>query len=910
MTVDLVQFLQQQVAAPETQDPVETAFRAELAGDDELSWLVERMALPHWFDAPMVVALLPESMQPDPDLAHLGQPVDYVGKLLDLSFVVELPRPAGQEERLPRYEINRAVRAFLLKRWQADERRDDLIEASRRLRDYFNRQSRKASVLERNILQREALYHYFAVNDRAALERFRLMFDRAQGAYEFGVCQALLNLAQEQDAFFQHDEVRVWLRYYEGRLHLLLGKWADARQCFEETLKWPKLPVRLHGMARAGLGDVWRAEGNWAKAMAEYDHSLEILLNLGVYRLVDKYAEAAFEASTVLVGQLPRKFIWEPLFRAYRWLLSTQYRQREIRSKAKKVKERLEVARVLTGMAELAQAMGQPARRLSEHIELLELALSDQAAASSQKDKPLSPVQKIWQSQQKTSDESSRRRLQAEQVALTSMIHQRLQAFAEHFYRQALELLAPPDGDASLPKASGGPLLENLIWDIRFGLATVLLYQDKVSEARADFKELLVAEDRPREKAQLVMALGDCDLADDKITDAADDYQRAVKLLEDSWDKALWATALHRLGYVEALGQNWQAAVEHLKISRTTFANLGLSREEERVQETLRDLARLKQAPKEVQAAINAERTSWPVEHFAYSSSAEVLNRIKSVWWPILIIAGLLLTAPTFFFYRAVGAWLFGLFKVGYVFGWPWVNAILAVICAGAVLVILDQSKGFSRWVARRLPLDMVWGTQPGFVRVDDTRLVYVDLAGQARAMAWNEVTQLRRAYSTDWVTSEASLFASGAPGGRTLLVAPQGMLTFDASVNSYFELDEIVHQRVPENVQERREFSATVRSLPLWGFGIAILLGVCGCPIIGILTSQNPAWWMTALKVIAWAVLAFYGLGLGAAMVYELVSAIRLRRFLDLRHLPGPPPPIEAVEPTEHYLAQNKRSL
>jgi tetratricopeptide (TPR) repeat protein len=909
MSIDLVQLLQQQVAASQAQDPIEAALHAELAGDDELGWVVERMALPHWFDAPMVAALLPESMRTSPDLADLGQPVDYVGKLLDLSFVVELPRPAGQEERPPRYEINRAVRAFLLKRWQADERRDGLIEAGRFYRDYFNRQSRKASALEQSILQREALYHSFAVNDRAALDKFRSMFDDAQGAYEFGVCQALLNLAQEQDAFLQHEDVRVWLQYYQGRLHLLLGKWTDAQQCFEETLKRPKLPVRLHGMARAGLGDVWRAEGNWAKAMAEYDRSLEILLNLGMYRLVDKYAETALKVSSVFVGGLTRKFVWEPLARAFRWLLSTQYRQREIRNKAKQVKERLEVARVLTGMAELAQAMGQPVRRLSEHVELLELAHIDQASAFSRADKPLTLFQKMWQREQKMNVESSRRRQQAERVALTSMVHQRLQSFAEHFYRQALEILAPPGGDTTSHQASGGPLLENLIWDIRFGLATVLLHQDKVSEARANFKELLVGEERPREKAQLIMALGDCDLAEDKTADATDDYQRAVKLLQDNWDKALWATALHRLGYVEALNKNWQAAVEHLKTSRTTLADLGLNREEEQVQETWRDLARVKRMPEDMQKTINVERASWLAQYFAYSSSTEVLKRIKSVWWPALIVAGLLLTVPIFFFYRIVGTWFLGLFGAGYVFGWPWVNAILALICLAVALVILDQSGGFSQWVARRLPLDTVWGTQPGFVRVDDTRFVYVDHAGQARALAWNQVTQLRRAYSTEWVASEASVFASGGPGGRTLLVAPQGMLTFDASINSYFELDEFVLQRVPEKVQERREFSATARGLPLPALGIVALFAMCGCPTIGILTSQNPAWWMTALKVVAWVGVAILGLEFGIIIVWMLAGAIRLHRFLDLRHLPGPPP-IEAVEPAEHYLAQSKRSL
>ena len=226
------------------------------------------------------------------------------------------------------------------------------------------------------------------------------------------------------------------------------------------------------------------------------------------------------------------------------------------------------------------------------------------------------------------------------------------------------------------------------------------------------------------------------------------------------------------------------------------------------------------------------------------------------------------------------------------------------------MLVLLDESVGSSSWVARRLPLDMVWGTQPGFVRVDGAHFIHVDHAGQAHAIAWNEVTQLRRAYSSEWVASEANLFASGTPGGCTLILAPQGALTFDAGINSYFELDEIVQQRAPEKVRQNRDFSGTLRSLPFWGFAVVILLAACGCPSIWILTSNNPAWWSMALKIIAWIMVAVLGLGFGTVIVWVLIGAIRLRRFLDLRHLPGPPPPIEAVEPAEHYLAQNKRSL
>ena len=117
--------------------------------------------------------------------------------------------------------------------------------------------------------------------------------------------------------------------------------------------------------------------------------------------------------------------------------------------------------------------------------------------------------------------------------------------------------------------------------------------------------------------------------------------------------------------------------------------------------------------------------------------------------------------------------------------------------------------------------------------------------------------------------------------------------LRFDATLNAYFDLDELVEERVPDTVlREERQFSGTFRGMTPLIFGVILFMTVFGCPIAFILTSQNNAWWMITLKVVIAVLGIILGLGVAAGIGLQLRDAIRMRRWLYAKDLPPEPGP------------------
>ncbi|MBN2146748.1 MAG: tetratricopeptide repeat protein [Anaerolineales bacterium] len=904
MTKDLLARLDERIASLSEQDSTDLLIQRQVAWNDEMEWLLPAMALVHWFDVPLVEKIVPDDWRPDPSMDFVGQGIDYIGLLLGYSFVEPLPEMAGQ--KVPtRYIINRSVRARLLERWKDAEQRERLVAQSRQLRDEFQRRSKskKISPLERPLLEREALYHQFIADENTALEHFRSLFNQAEANYQFGVCQALVNLAREQEAFFQSANTGNWLQYYQGRLHLLLGEDEAAQACFTQTLQRPHLSYRLRGRARAGLGDVWRARGAWSQALVEYEAGLDALLNLRLYRVV----EQTLGTSSKALQRFTTTPAWGVrLFEGiYRRFVLARTRRNEIRAQAAQSPERLEAVRVLTAMAELALTMAQPDQKLDQALAERQLSQKREAPkpqATSRDWKRILQSGRKWQA---LSEEDNERRSLEQQQSLLYLIQQQLLRASQDNYEIAISILSSGEAASDEKTASA-----NLLWDIRFGLATVKRLLGRVDQALESLTSLETENLSPREQAQLEIALGECYLDTGSLELAGQYCQQALQRLENSWDRPTWAKALLRLGYIQALRGEWQSAVENLEGSRKIYASLKNPRWEEKAQEALRQVRRSENAPEDARQQAAFFTQGWQEHHFANAASRAALQQVKKVLWPLQLLVTALLSGFTFVLLRPAATWLLDLLRLASLAETWYINAFLIVVSIFFVVVSLDISRGFQRLVARILAPRDLGEAQPPLFSLDEERFSQVDSAGERRSIAWQEVTEVRHAVSSDWVSAEASLLATGKPGGRTLIFGRRGVLAFDSSAHSYQELKEKVQQITPPDVQRERKFSSSIRSLVTTWLLIIPILGACfACPAWLLLGADNPAWWLTVLKWVVGGFVAFMALGLMTTLIWALNDAARLQRYIYPKGIEEPPVSLLS-ESRSHYLEDERRSV
>jgi hypothetical protein len=239
-----------------------------------------------------------------------------------------------------------------------------------------------------------------------------------------------------------------------------------------------------------------------------------------------------------------------------------------------------------------------------------------------------------------------------------------------------------------------------------------------------------------------------------------------------------------------------------------------------------------------------------------------------------------------------------------------WFNVVLVVWCTILPLVLLDASSKFQRWVARLLSPQDLGQAQPPLFVVDDEGLAMIDSAGQRRAIAWGDVTRVRHATSSSWISGDASLLKVGEPGGRTLVCSEHGALAFDSGIHSFEEMKGLVKRSIPGQVQEERDFATTFRSLFVtWGFIFSGMFMFCGCPAALVLSIEDSAWWVTVVKWLMGAVVGLPLLGFGFFLVWAFMAAAQLRGYIYPRGLAEPPVQERLARPV-HYLEEERRSV
>ncbi|MFB0534798.1 MAG: tetratricopeptide repeat protein, partial [Anaerolineae bacterium] len=193
-------------------------------------------------------------------------------RLASYSFV--LPDPEGRS-----YALHEEVRAVLLADWQVPERRARYVELSRALYDH-------ALAAEQGW---EALYHRFAFDPTGALAEFERRFQDAEKFYRRAECGALLAAADEQEQELDEGQRR-WLRYYRARLAQVLDRWAEAAAGYRELLaelppsppaSLPEGGERLRIWTLNALGLALDSQGKWAEAVEVYQETLKARRELG-----------------------------------------------------------------------------------------------------------------------------------------------------------------------------------------------------------------------------------------------------------------------------------------------------------------------------------------------------------------------------------------------------------------------------------------------------------------------------------------------------------------------------------------------------------------------------------------------------------------------------------------------------
>ena len=205
-------------------------------------------AVPHWFDAALLAALLEASE---------GEAAGRLARLAGYSFVSQRPDAA--------YLYNETTRAGLLARVKADT--DRFRELSRRAASFLERRG-AAQADAQSTEFAEWLYHGLAVDDEHAFDQLTDAYHALEFRYDLAAAGRLLALAQEQADRLTADRP-LWLRYYQGRLLERSQRW-DAALATWELLLHEELTPTLESWLANHLGLVYQAQGRWAKALAQY----------------------------------------------------------------------------------------------------------------------------------------------------------------------------------------------------------------------------------------------------------------------------------------------------------------------------------------------------------------------------------------------------------------------------------------------------------------------------------------------------------------------------------------------------------------------------------------------------------------------------------------------------------------
>ncbi|MCA9942110.1 MAG: NACHT domain-containing protein [Anaerolineales bacterium] len=264
---------------------------------DELQNAVQSVAVPHWFDAFFLDALLEAESD------------ELYDQLLTLSFVEQVPGKG--------YAIHERTRKLLLQRlWQNES--DYFRELSRRAASYC---AGRESQLALSDWQAEIVYHQLVCDPEAGIDGLRQLATQWAN-YQFHTYDEIeytLRLAQEQLEARRLDSLAAdWVRLWQAKLALLLEQSEQAALPLGQITAAPLDDLRLAAEVAETQGDLLaltEADGlaeAWTRAFTLYGQLPEQSGQLDAYLVAEKMRQhglpgpEAVETPTTAPARLTR----------------------------------------------------------------------------------------------------------------------------------------------------------------------------------------------------------------------------------------------------------------------------------------------------------------------------------------------------------------------------------------------------------------------------------------------------------------------------------------------------------------------------------------------------------------------------------------------------------------------------
>lgn len=242
--------------AARNQQVLETAMEELLAElPAEVADGIRLASVPHWFDPPLLRALLGE-VQSQAVLASLA--------------AMGLTRTDSQSRMT--YPVG--IRLYL-RSWCQHNAATAYEEANRRCLAYFQRLDQPVSQLLPGRFGPEILYHSLLEDEAGALPYLRASFDEAESHYQLGQAERLVRRAAEAVGELSPSG-QSWVAYTMARLDLLYERGDRGESAFAALLGQTPTGL-LGGLIRWSLGQLRVSQQGWSAGVGLYREALHLL---------------------------------------------------------------------------------------------------------------------------------------------------------------------------------------------------------------------------------------------------------------------------------------------------------------------------------------------------------------------------------------------------------------------------------------------------------------------------------------------------------------------------------------------------------------------------------------------------------------------------------------------------------
>ena len=214
------------------------------------------IAVPDWFDIPLMKALLP----PEPTVDERWAAVSQLSIIKPLAIEPQIIESSDEGP----WELAPGARRALLATW-ADQpaRLRQIHEAAAR---HFEARAEKAPDPEtEREMARQAIGHVLIVDEQEGCTRVRTLFAQYEAAHLLTACDGLLRRAKTVEGVT--ESTRNWLDFLQGRLMLAQDKCDEAAEQLGRVRDAVDPASELRLLAGIGLAECAAGQNEWSRAI-------------------------------------------------------------------------------------------------------------------------------------------------------------------------------------------------------------------------------------------------------------------------------------------------------------------------------------------------------------------------------------------------------------------------------------------------------------------------------------------------------------------------------------------------------------------------------------------------------------------------------------------------------------------